>query len=134
MRDRENTAKVLGGIIANSPTITAKSGNMNFGSKADMIAPTTKTNIRRANENKDRAKQRRRKNKGSFFMRVEYSNRSAVRDGTISAISPQPKPARKAAAVPFAIMKDIAAPTAEYNTEAIRIVRVDGKATRRMKL
>lgn len=57
-----------------------------------------------------------------------------MKDGTVNAINPHPMPARKAAAVPSAIRKDAPVPTVVNKTEAMMIVRVDGKATRLMKL
>jgi hypothetical protein len=43
-------------------------------------------------------------------------------------------PTRKEAAVPAAIRKDIPVPTVVNKTEVMMIVRVDGNATRLMKL
>ena len=57
-----------------------------------------------------------------------------MKDGTVSAISPQPNPIRRAPTVPSAMKKEIPVPTVVKSTEAMMIVRVDGKATRRMKL
>jgi hypothetical protein len=58
--DMEKTANDLGGITANSPTIIAKSGKINLGSKAEMIEPKMKIRTTVVSENKERAKQRRR--------------------------------------------------------------------------
>ena len=57
-----------------------------------------------------------------------------MKDGTANATSPHSIPMRKALATPSAIRKDNPAPNVVNRTEAMMIVRVDGKATRLMKL
>ena len=67
-------------------------------------------------------------------MIVRYRTRSDANDGRVRATNPHTTPVAKAKGVLSEIRKDIPIPIVVKTTEVRIIVRVDGKATRRMKL
>jgi hypothetical protein len=56
--DMEKTARALGGITANNPRMTAKSGKMNLESRTEITAPTRNSITIVIVVNNERARQR----------------------------------------------------------------------------
>jgi hypothetical protein len=65
---------------------------------------------------------------------VKYRTISEAKDGRVKARSPHAAPNRKAVTARSTIEKDMPIPMVVKTIEAITMVRVDGKATRLIKL